>query len=45
MTPCAVLTIASGLWLWLGYGDSGGWLYANAALVAIWRRTMSGSAS
>jgi putative membrane protein len=35
MTPGAVLTIASGLWLWLGYGISGGWLYAKLALVAI----------
>jgi hypothetical protein len=31
MTPGAVLTIASGLWLWLGYGISGGWLYAKLA--------------
>lgn len=35
MTPGAVLTIAFGLWLWLGYGISGGWLYAKLALVAI----------
>ena len=35
MTPGAALTIASGLWLWLGYGISGGWLYAKLALVAI----------
>ena len=35
MTPGAVLTIASGLWLWLGYGITGGWLYAKLALVAI----------
>jgi protoporphyrinogen IX oxidase len=35
MTPGAVLTIASGLWLWLGYGISGGWLYAKLALVAL----------
>ena len=34
MTPGAVLTIAFGLWLWLGYGISGGWLYAKLALVA-----------
>jgi putative membrane protein len=33
MTPGAVLTIASGLWLWLGYGTGGGWLYAKLALV------------
>ena len=33
-TPGAVLTIAFGLWLWLGYGITGGWLYAKLALVA-----------
>ena len=26
MAPGAVLTIASGAWLWLGYGITGGWL-------------------
>jgi putative membrane protein len=35
MTPGAVLTIAFGLWLWLGYGISGGWLHAKLVLVAI----------
>lgn len=35
MTPGAVLTIATGLWLWLGYGISGGWLHAKLVLVAI----------
>jgi len=35
MTPGAVLTIASGLWLWLGYGIGGGLLYAKLALVLI----------
>lgn len=35
MTPGAVLTIAFGLWLWLGYGISGGWLHAKLALVAL----------
>jgi putative membrane protein len=35
MTPAAVLTIAFGLWLWLGYGISGGWLHAKLALVAL----------
>ena len=34
MTPSAILTVISGLWLWLGYGISGGWLYAKLALVA-----------
>ncbi len=35
MTPGALLTIAFGLWLWLGYGFHGGWLYAKMALVAV----------
>ena len=35
MTPGALLTIAFGLWLWLGYGITGGWLHAKLALVAI----------
>jgi protoporphyrinogen IX oxidase len=36
MTPGAVLTIAFGLWLWLGwFRDAGGWLHAKLALVAL----------
>ena len=35
MTPGAVLTIVFGLWLWHGYGFSGGWLHAKLTLVAI----------
>ncbi len=35
MTPGAVLTIAFGVWLWLGYGFFGGWLYAKMGLVII----------
>ena len=35
MAPSAVLTIVSGMWLWLGYGVTGGWLHAKLALVAI----------
>jgi putative membrane protein len=35
MTPGAVLTIIFGVWLWLGYGITGGWLHAKLALVAI----------
>jgi len=35
MTPGAVLTLAFGVWLWLGYGITGGWLYAKLVLVAI----------
>jgi putative membrane protein len=34
MTPGAVLTIAFGLWLWLGYGFSGAWLHAKLVLTA-----------
>ena len=35
MTPGAVLTLATGLTLWLYYGISGGWLHAKLALVAL----------
>jgi putative membrane protein len=33
VTPIGVLAIVFGLWLWSGYGFSGGWLYAKTALV------------
>lgn len=35
MAPGAILTIVFGLWLWLGYGFSGGWLHAKLSLVAV----------
>lgn len=35
MTPGAVLTIAFGLWLWLGYGITGVWMHAKLAVVAL----------
>lgn len=35
MTPGAVLTIVFGVWLWLSYSFSGGWLHAKLALVAV----------
>lgn len=35
MTPLAVLALALGLVLWLGYGVGGGWLHAKLALVAV----------
>lgn len=35
MTPGAVLTVATGAWLWLGYGFSGAWLHAKLGLVLI----------
>ena len=35
MTPSAVLAVAFGLWLWLGwFRDAGGWLHAKLTLVA-----------
>jgi protoporphyrinogen IX oxidase len=34
-TPGAIITVALGLWLWLGYGVTGGWLHAKLALVAV----------
>jgi len=35
-TPGGVLTIASGLWLWLGwFHGAGAWLYAKLGLVAL----------
>jgi len=35
MAPGAALTVVFGLWLWLGYGITGGWLYAKLALVVL----------
>lgn len=35
MTLLALPALASGLWLWLGYGFSGGWLHAKLALVVL----------
>lgn len=35
MTPCMVLTLVFGAWLWLGYGVTGGWLHAKLVLVAL----------
>ena len=35
MTPGAVLSIVFGLWLWLGYRISGGWLHAKLTLVVL----------
>lgn len=36
MTPGGVLTIAFGVWLWLGwFRGAGGWLHAKLALVAL----------
>jgi protoporphyrinogen IX oxidase len=35
MTPAMVIALATGLWLWLGYGFNGGWLHAKVALVVL----------
>ncbi len=35
MTPIGILAVALGLWLWIAYGFSGGWLHAKAALVVV----------
>ena len=35
MTPAMVVTVATGLWLWLGYGITGGWMHAKLALVVL----------
>src|SRR5258706_13112591 len=35
MTPTMILAVGSGLWLWLGYGFSGGWIHAKVALVVL----------
>ena len=35
VTPIGALAIIFGLWLWFGYGFSGGWLHAKTALVLL----------
>ena len=35
VTPIAWLAIATGLWLWLAFGFSGGWLHAKVFLVLL----------
>ena len=35
MLPLAVLAMALGLYLWLGFGITGGWLHAKLVLVAV----------
>jgi putative membrane protein len=34
VTPIGALAVITGLWLWFGYGFSGGWLHAKTAFVA-----------
>jgi len=35
MAPLALLALVFGVWLWLGYGITGGWLHAKLALVIL----------
>ena len=35
MLPLAILAIGFGLWLWLGFGITGGWMHAKLTLVAL----------
>ena len=35
MTPLGILAVALGMWLWFGYGFSGGWLHAKTTLVVL----------
>lgn len=35
MGPLAILALGFGLWLWLGFGVTGGWLHAKLALVVV----------
>ncbi|OHC91282.1 MAG: hypothetical protein A3J87_07000 [Sideroxydans sp. RIFOXYB12_FULL_59_6] len=34
VTPIGALAVITGLWLWFGYGFSGGWLHAKTTFVA-----------
>ena len=34
MHPTMFLTLATGAWMWLGYGVTGGWLHAKLVLVS-----------
>lgn len=35
MTPSMVASVVLGMWLWMAYGFSGGWLHAKLALVGL----------
>lgn len=35
MLPLALLALGFGIWLWVGYGISGGWMHAKLTLVAV----------
>jgi putative membrane protein len=35
VTPIGLLAVAFGLWLWFGYGFTGGWLHVKTTLVVV----------
>jgi len=35
VTPIGFLALAFGIWLWLGYGITGGWMHAKLLLVLV----------
>ena len=35
MTPLGILAVALGMWLWFGYGFTGGWLHVKTTLVVL----------
>lgn len=35
MSPLALLALGFGIWLWIGYDFSGGWMHAKLTLVAV----------
>jgi protoporphyrinogen IX oxidase len=35
VTPIGALAVITGLWMWFGFGFSGGWLHAKTTLVAV----------
>jgi putative membrane protein len=35
MTPLGILAVALGMWLWFGFGVTGGWLHAKTGLVTL----------
>lgn len=35
VTPIGALAVVFGLWLWLGFGITGGWLHTKTALVCV----------
>lgn len=35
VTPIGALAVITGLWLWFGFGFTGGWLHAKTTLVAL----------